>query len=508
MAQTYYEILDVAEDATAAEIEAAFKAKAREVHPDTVPSENAYLRKVAAEAFKDLSEAKAVLLDSASRQKYDAGLVYARGSQQSHPDPTGSQFTGAPPPSRSAAQPASTPSGSARSRNPAGGRTGRSRTNATGAQVAAGAARRRTAAPFPKIKNWNGFLFMVLGVGGILSLVVLVSSGRVPPWWLAAVTACLGILSFMNGMRPTASTFKTGRIALILSATLITGLSLSLWLVSPSYFEIGAIARRADAAAVRLYKAKKTPRPAASHLAGDGPTVAIVDESGPDAALPTKTWTNLKDGQNYRTRVSGDALYLEAISGGKSGGEIADCEFHRPSGEVSNWIGLCAERNAPGDSEHKTSATLSRFSDARIEGSTADIPVFIMTPVETVLIGASTPAALPVAPQVAPPIGPPAEGEISAEPNLSGLRDADRESIQNTCASDKLMQGPEKYNQCLRQQLDELQKSPQPRGLSKLSSAERDAVEFACTTPKLTAGPAAYNRCLATQMNLVKKHKP
>src|ERR1700733_4486535 len=89
MAQTYYEILGVKENATSAEIESAFKAKAREVHPDTVAAENTYLRKVAAEAFKDLSEAKAVLLDASARQKYDAGLAYSRGSEQAHAAPAG-----------------------------------------------------------------------------------------------------------------------------------------------------------------------------------------------------------------------------------------------------------------------------------------------------------------------------------------------------------------------------------------------------------------------------------
>src|ERR1700733_13046593 len=106
MAQTYYEILGVAEKGTAAEIEAAFKAKAREVHPDTVPAKNAYLRKVAAEAFKDLSEAKGALLDPASRQKYDAGLVHARGTQQSQTSPGGAASgsgtsSGPSPPSQS-----------------------------------------------------------------------------------------------------------------------------------------------------------------------------------------------------------------------------------------------------------------------------------------------------------------------------------------------------------------------------------------------------------------------
>jgi len=85
--QTYYDILGVPENATDAEIEAAFKSKGREVHPDKVPPGNPYLRKVAAEAFKDLSEAKSILLDHAERQKYDAGLAYMRGSTASSANP-------------------------------------------------------------------------------------------------------------------------------------------------------------------------------------------------------------------------------------------------------------------------------------------------------------------------------------------------------------------------------------------------------------------------------------
>ena len=211
MAQTYYEILGVAENATAAEIEAAFKAKAREVHPDTVPAENAYLRKVAAEAFKDLSEAKAVLLDPVSRQKYDAGLVYARGTQQSQTSPAGAASgsgtsSGPSPPSQSSTHSRSSTNSRTSGRSgtsPWGQRHLRSRTGRSGTQAAIGVAQRarRTVAQLPDIKNLNGFLFMILGVATIFFLVALVSSGRVPPLWLAIVTACLGILSFMNGMR-------------------------------------------------------------------------------------------------------------------------------------------------------------------------------------------------------------------------------------------------------------------------------------------------------------------
>jgi curved DNA-binding protein CbpA len=89
VATTYYEILGVSQHATTEEIEAAFKCKASEVHPDRVSPANPYLRNIAAEAFKNLSEAKAVLLDAGKRQKYDADLALSRGSPAS-PFPGGS----------------------------------------------------------------------------------------------------------------------------------------------------------------------------------------------------------------------------------------------------------------------------------------------------------------------------------------------------------------------------------------------------------------------------------
>ena len=505
MARTYYEILGVAENASEADIEAAFRAKAREVHPDTVPAENTYLRKVAAEAFKDLSEAKAVLLDPDRRQKYDAGLVYARSSEQAHAEPSGQPSSQSSGQSRTSSQ--SRTSGRSQ-------RNTRSRTNASGVEAVAEAARRarQSISHFPDIKNLNSFLFMILGIGTIFFLALLVWDDRTPPLWLAVITACLGILSFMNGMRPKPSTITSGRTALILSAILVAGVLFSLWVLSPSYLEI-AIAHKAEAAASKFYKRKKAPQPTpttASPATAKPPTVAVVDESEEDEALPTKTWSNLKDGQNYRTRLDGELLSLEAIqSGGKIAGEITKCEFHRTAGGAPNWVGICSEQDLHGDGERDSMATLSQFSDTRLEGSTGDIPVFVMTPVDTVQVEATPAPVTPqVTPQVAPPVGPPAEGEAIAEPDLSGLPKADRESILATCASDTLNQGTDKFNECLRKQADDLKRAPRPRGFSKLSSTDREAVEFACTTAKLTQGPGAYNECLAKQISVLRKRKP
>lgn len=91
-----------------------FKSKASEVHPDRVSPANPYLKNIAAEALKNFSEAKAVLLDAGKRQNYDAELAYSRGSSAKPPGGTGAATVApdaaasaatAPAPHRAAAAP-------------------------------------------------------------------------------------------------------------------------------------------------------------------------------------------------------------------------------------------------------------------------------------------------------------------------------------------------------------------------------------------------------------------
>ncbi len=66
-----------------------------------------------------------------------------------------------------------------------------------------------------------------------------------------------------------------------------------------------------------------------------------------------KVWTNLRNGQNYTTRIQEDRLYIQG------GTEI--CEFEPAKSVGISWIGKCW----PSES----SAFITLFSDTRIEGN-------------------------------------------------------------------------------------------------------------------------------------------
>jgi DnaJ domain len=525
MAKNYYEILGVSESASDTDIEAAFKTKAREVHPDTVSVDNPYLRKVASEAFKDLSEAKATLLDPTARQKFDGALAAERERNR-----------------ESNSSSSSTESSDQSHRARSGSRTGSRRAQSVPSRARTGSS------PFPEIRNLNSFLFMVLGMATIFFLAVLVASGRMPPLWLAVVTAAIGILLFVNGMRPVRG-FTSGRPTLIGSAIVVTCILLALWLVSPSYFEMATTSRIAHGVATRARRL--TGQPSSPKVLADTARTEVVDESTPEAALPTRIWSNLKDGQTYRSRVDGSVLYLDAIAiGGKISGQFAGCEFHRTGTGSSDWVGVCTEIGGNGEALRKLPATLNRVSEDRIEGSTGDIPVFVMTPVDTVQMttnlapnanatipgatsalgsdpgglaspsvspvpansapAASTSAAIGTSPAgttAVPPSAPATQPLDTTEPDLSGLKKPDKEAVELTCASERLSQGPAKYNDCLHKQLDALKANPNAPSLAGLSAAEREDIVLTCSNEKLIHGPGAYNACLVQQLKKKKKLK-
>lgn len=92
----------------------------------------------------------------------------------------------------------------------------------------------------------------------------------------------------------------------------------------------------------------------------------------------------------------------------------------------------------------------------------------------------------------------------TSAPDLSALSDAERESIEKTCAEPRL-RGPEWYNRCLTAEAAALAAEPARADLSALSDADRQGVEAACSNAKDREGPAAYNRCLERFVEALKK---
>ena len=111
---TYYDVLEIPESASQAEVSKAKRRLALEYHPDRLeglPEHLTKLRKDADEKWHEIQEAWQVLSDPAKRNQYDEALKKHR-AQQSSPEPTpeySQSGTSAPPPRPTAPPPPRTP---------------------------------------------------------------------------------------------------------------------------------------------------------------------------------------------------------------------------------------------------------------------------------------------------------------------------------------------------------------------------------------------------------------
>ena len=88
-----------------------------------------------------------------------------------------------------------------------------------------------------------------------------------------------------------------------------------------------------------------------------------------------------------------------------------------------------------------------------------------------------------------------------SRPDLSHLSNEELQSIESACSTDRLMNGPAPYNNCLRRQLSAMAGQAGRPDLSRLSSDELQSIESACSTDRLMNGPAAYNSCLVAKLS-------
>src|SRR5262249_16167377 len=152
-------------------------------------------------------------------------------------------------------------------------------------------------------------------------------------------------------------------------------------------------------------------------------------------------------------------------------------------------------------------ATITTFSDIRIDMGTGDMTMFALIPAKGI------PSTAPQDPASAQTQAPPSPSQqitkvsgtqaYSTPPamrDITTLTGPERESIESACMGARLNQGAAAYNQCVQSQLTELRKGPTRPDLSALSGPERESIESACLGFKLNQGPAAYNECLQGQM--------
>ena len=74
----YYTVLNVKETTSASEIKTAYRDLIRQVHPDTIENLAPYLRKIAEDKAKEITEAYSVLSNSSKRRNYDRQLAEYR----------------------------------------------------------------------------------------------------------------------------------------------------------------------------------------------------------------------------------------------------------------------------------------------------------------------------------------------------------------------------------------------------------------------------------------------
>jgi hypothetical protein len=86
--ETYYTILNVKETASASEIKTAYHDLIKQVHPDTITNLAPYLRKIAEDKAKEITEAYGVLSNSSKRQDYDRQLAAYRRQSAPPAPPT------------------------------------------------------------------------------------------------------------------------------------------------------------------------------------------------------------------------------------------------------------------------------------------------------------------------------------------------------------------------------------------------------------------------------------
>jgi curved DNA-binding protein CbpA len=514
MAQTYYELLGVAENATDAQINAAFKSKAVEVHPDKVAPGSPYLRKIAAEAFKDLSEARSVLLDRAERRRYDAGLAYMRGATAS---------SGPPSPQ---APPSAAPSPGPVPQSPPKSRPAHQ--------------------PLQKQSFWKPIdtkfgiaVFAAAAIGCLLVLGGIIGGAQTVPPGLTLILISLGLFSWRHGMRPgTNPKILGGSIFIFIFALILLDISLSPSAVQPQPPLARSQALKPQTQSSAIGRSAIEPSDF-----GKLPTAAVPRNLGSDLKSPvksahpseqTKSQAQLKIPREELKTPNEDPIVMELRSSGRlqPSARPSDARtYPEPKLATADALTTTTNMGVPTQgidnltADERTSLE-SACSRAKYNQGPAAYNQCLKAQLGSLAVGAQHPDLSGLSPSEHQSIesacsrakyneGPAAYNQClkaqlgslavgAQHPDLSGLTPSEHQSIESACSRAKYNEGPAAYNECLKAQLGSLAVGPQHPDLSGLTPSEHQSIESACSRAKYNEGPAEYNRCLVHQLDLLK----
>ena len=89
---------------------------------------------------------------------------------------------------------------------------------------------------------------------------------------------------------------------------------------------------------------------------------------------------------------------------------------------------------------------------------------------------------------------------LQSRPNLASVTSTERSAIENTCGWRRNSRGPDDYYKCVQGEIGKLSTVGNRPDLSRLSSSERSAIENTCGWRKNSRGPTDYYQCVEEQV--------
>jgi len=545
--ETYYTVLGAKETASLSEIKNAYRDLIKQVHPDTIANLAPYLRKIAEDKTKEITEAYGVLSNSSKRRDYDRQLdAYKRQNASQSPPPSQSAPPSQPPPPHTAS---TAPFGYC---TKCGASLYASGYCPKCSKFATRAATSAASSPRPQAVHWLGHnwapLIRWVSEHPIIALaipiiLVLVIAGALSsndtsqadlnclPSQRVEVNGRFVCQPLPRSSTPPATTPNTPSRT---TATTKDKPEEQYVVVGEEDVEEAKTAKSGSVIDLRKKSVIDLRNNPTSKSAIDfRPESGAINGLEKLARDLPRNWVfvcptddaNCKwNSPPFQVWIEGSDVHESRLTSSGGGAQEIECVTH-PNG--SGWEGSCLYTltwTSPSRtcriqaSEQITKIMPSvimgvsqRLDTTPLKDGKCPVPgaaslEFTLVPQPPRLTGASGQANVEprsnttTADAPAISLNPPAETRAAPrQPDLSGLTSSERRSIESACSYAKYNQGPVAYDQCLARQFEEWKTGPRQPDLSALTSSERRSIESACSFAKYNQGPAAYDRCLGRQ---------